>query len=84
MTSSPSTLPQSSKPLFDVNTVEAQAPHRWGTPRTRRVTVPSPKIGGIGIAALKRRTGCKLLCLPGFRRLADAWEDCDFSTPEAL
>ena len=65
-----------SLPFVSVATGAAQVPHRWGTPRTRRVTVPSSKIGGIGIAVLKRRAGCKPLCLRDFRRLADAWEDC--------
>ena len=61
----------------------AGAPSLGNTQDTPGNACRGSKIGGIGIAALKRRAGCKPLCLRGFRRLADGWEDCDFSTPEA-
>ena len=54
-----------------------QAPHRWGTPRTRRVTVSGSEFGRVGSAAFKRRAGYKLLQRPGFQRFADALAGCD-------
>ena len=66
-----------SLPFVSVATSASRAPHRWGTPRTRRVTEPGSETGRVGNAALKRRAGCKPLSQPGFRRFADPPGKCD-------
>ena len=69
--------------MHDPRPASVRVPHRWGTPRTRRITGPGSEIGRVGSAALNRRAGCKPLWRLGFHHIADVSALEDFLRPGA-